>query len=32
MQNIWGTIKRPNLWIKGIEEESVQVKGIENIQ
>jgi hypothetical protein len=32
MQDIWDTIKRPNLWIMEIEEgEEVKVKGIENI-
>jgi hypothetical protein len=31
MQDHWDTIKRPNLWITGIEEEEVQAKVIGNI-
>jgi hypothetical protein len=31
MQDSWNTIKRPNLWIMGTEEEEAQTKGIENI-
>ena len=31
IQEIWDTIKRPNLKITGIEEGEVQLKGTENI-
>jgi hypothetical protein len=32
-QDIWDTMKRPNLWIMGIEEvEEIQTKGIDNLQ
>jgi hypothetical protein len=32
MQDLWDPIKRPNLWIMGIEEvEEIQAKSIENI-
>jgi hypothetical protein len=31
MQNIWDTMKRPNLWIMGVEEEEeTQTKGTDN--
>jgi hypothetical protein len=32
MQDIWDTMKRPNLWIMDIEEgEEIQTKGIDNL-
>jgi hypothetical protein len=32
MQDLWDTIKQPNLQIIGIKGEKVQAKGLENIQ
>jgi hypothetical protein len=31
MQYIWDTMKRPNLWIRSVEEEAIQTKGIDNL-
>jgi hypothetical protein len=31
MQDIWDTMKRPNLQIMGVEEEEIQTKGIDNL-
>jgi hypothetical protein len=32
MQDIWDTMKRPNLWITGVEEgEGIQTKGTDNL-
>jgi hypothetical protein len=32
MQDLWNTIKRPNLWIRGVEEEEeMQSKGTGNL-
>ena len=31
IQEIWDTMKRPNLWLIGVEEGELQLKGTENI-
>jgi hypothetical protein len=31
MQNVWDTMKRPNQWIKDVEGEEIQTKGIDNL-